>query len=333
MNKNKKLWQRALLILLCVTLLLSCRDRDSQPRVHAALAGGGQPPASEQTLENPYRSGPLSVAVTVVEEGEQGAPRQALVFAPGEPGRYPVVQFQHGFSSSIEYSRDILTHLASYGFIVLSPQMYPVGSFGNAPSIADEAADAALVMHWAKANLAQLIEVEADVSRFGLGGHSRGSQVAWRVALNEPSAVLALAGVDPVDGDAPPFSGETGPLISDSPFALPFATHILGTGLGPQGGPFACAPAGRNHEQFYAASNAPVYHVVASEHGHNDMLDSDCYECALLCVSNPIRDGMRQFSAGQLVAYYSLALKGMDTARFLKDVSDAPVTATAESME
>ena len=280
-------------------------------------------------LSNPYDAGPLLVQEIAVAAGEQGAPRRGLLFAPSEGGPWPLVQFQHGFSSSVDSYQFMLTRLASHGFVVFAPQMYEGGNPADAPGIPDEVAAAVAVSDWLKAKVASLLGTGVNTAAFGLAGHSRGGQVAWRMLAEAGVRATALSGVDPVDGNAPPFSSDTGPLITANPLRFGFAVQVQGTGLGRQGEAFACAPAVRNYEKFIAAGQDRVYGVVATEHGHADMTDTDCVTCRAACVSNP-SPGMPEFTAGQLVAYYSLRLKSdAAAARFLSEVSAAPVPATA----
>lgn len=300
----------------------------------AACSGGDTQQAAQASakLSDPYQAGPLTPVEIAVAQGDHGAPVRGLVFAPQATGTYPLIQFQHGFTGMVENYEFMLTRLASHGFVVFAPQMYDTGGNpANAPSIADEVTAAAGVASWLKGNVNALLDgAHADGSRFGLAGHSRGGQIAWRMLVDRGVTAQAYAGVDPVDGDAPPFSTSgPGPLVTSTPTHFGFRVHVLGSGYGSLGGPLACAPAERNYSLFENAAQDGFYGVVATDHGHADMQDPDCPQCRAECVSNPAA-GMPEFSAGQLVAYFALVLGGVqDAERYLEDVSDAPVAATA----
>jgi predicted dienelactone hydrolase len=45
-------------------------------------------------------------------------------------GKFPVVQFQHGFLIMNTCYSQIISHIASYGFIVVAPQVNSLASFG-----------------------------------------------------------------------------------------------------------------------------------------------------------------------------------------------------------
>lgn len=283
-------------------------------------------------VTDPYAAGPFAVDNVVLEAGEQGAPKRTRLFVPVTPGTYPMVQFNHGFQGSVDSFQTVLTHLASHGFIVVAPQLVPGpaegGNPGTAPSIADEVLLATETAHWAQSSLPAILSVGADINRYGLAGHSRGGQVMWRMLLDNPGIAQAIAGIDPVDGDAPPFSGSTGPLITAAPFNQGVPSYTLGTGLGATGGPVACAPENRNYRLFYDASSSPAWVTLAEDYGHADMVDTGGAE-TLACASNPLRTGMIVFTGGQLVAFFADALQGADSSGFLEDLSTAPITASS----
>lgn len=298
----------------------------------AACGGSGSMPSAAPAVafSDPYQAGPYEVTTVTIAEGQQGAPRGGLLFAPQSPGRYPLIQFQHGFSSSVDSYPFMLGRLASHGFVVFAPQMYAPGNPANSPGIPEEVQAAADVSAWLKSSVNVLLQgAQADPALFGIAGHSRGGQVAWRLLSDAGVPAQALAGVDPVDGNAPPFSNDTGPLVTAMPLRFGFPVHVLGTGLGALGGPLACAPEVRNYQKFVDAQHDAVYAVLADEHGHADMTDSNCLQCRAACVSNPSA-GMPEFTAGQLVAYFSWRLKGAQEALgYLTDLSTAPVAASA----
>lgn len=252
-----------------------------------------------------------------------------LIHTPQEPGDYPVVVFQHGFLARNSQYDVILTHLASHGFVVIAAQMYEPGlsPLIGQPSAAQEAELAASVLDWLPANLSRLAGVSARTDLLGLAGHSRGGRVVWRVLATDSSRAKAVAGVDPADGDPLPFGDPT--RVIHGPFHFSLPSLIIGAGV-----TGACARTEINHEQFYAASASPAWHVVATDYGHVDMLDEDAVETnALYCgAGSTRREPMRRLVAGLLTAFFRGALQDDPGAFSILTAADAaPARITTES--
>ncbi|CAI5499837.1 unnamed protein product [Closterium sp. Naga37s-1] len=132
----------------------------------------------------------------------------------------PVVVFQHGFASQNYFYSDLLSRIASHGYIVVAPQMYSIlAGFDTLP----EMRDAVQVINWLHTNLQALIharikplalgaaraagkeaggwaderaaEEEAavaqpDWSRLVLAGHSRGGKVTFGILRKLVGEVL-----------------------------------------------------------------------------------------------------------------------------------------------
>ncbi len=280
---------------------------------------------------DPYAPGALAVETRIVEEGEDGAPRALLVFAPSAPGLYPLVQFQHGFLSLNHWYQEILGHLASHGFVVVAPQMYMLVNLPW-PGAFEEAVAAAEVLAWVQDSL-----LDTPATAVGLAGHSRGGKVSWAMLRDAPGLVQAVAGVDPVDGQGGPSGGEA--RVLDGETAFPQPSLVIGAGLGPQvvegPGGMACAPEGDNHEQFWAAGSGPGWHVFVPGYGHTDMLDEVRDPCAPLCEG--ICPGseepalMRQLTGGLLAAFFRLQLQGdAAAAPYLEATASLPLPVEIE---
>jgi predicted dienelactone hydrolase len=83
---------------------------------------------------SPYKNGPYTVqnmSLTVPVEKSQRSLCIAVPTVEGDvEGKFPVVQFQHGFWIKNTWYSQIISHVASYGFIVVAPQVNSLASFG-----------------------------------------------------------------------------------------------------------------------------------------------------------------------------------------------------------
>ena len=191
------------------------------------------------------------------------------LWAPQQAGRYAVVVFQHGFLMSASYYASLLERVASHGFIVIAPQMYEAGGLPlGKPSAPQEAASALALWQALPAALPAALPpaVDAELSRLGLVGHSRGAKVTWLNLVADPTLALAAVGLDPVDS--------AGTFLASEPRAIPEAglsfslpSLFIGTGLGPRGGgaftPAVRASRGRLHELLRRGQGAGL-----SDRGH-----------------------------------------------------------------
>ncbi len=304
----------------------------------ACLEGGRA--STPMRLNEPYAEPPLPVRQILLAEQEQGNSREIRLFVPAVDGNYPLLQFQHGFTSDVDSYTELLARLAGYGFVIAAPQMY-VGDPSSAPSVAEETAAAVAVLGWLQAHintvLAQILgpdlNVGARIADSGLFGHSRGGQVAWRMLFDHPQTrARAIAGVDPVDGDAPPFPpGGTGAMVTEEPgaFGFAFPSLVIGMGLGAMGAPgFECAPSNRNYQHFYDASLAPRYEVVASDYGHSDMLNGNVPNALCYGALDGSQQALRVFIAWQLASYFGAVLDQLDSLVWLRELDMAPIAAS-----
>jgi chlorophyllase len=278
-----------------------------------------------------YSRGVLSTRTIQLAKCEHDAPAALLIHAPQAAGVYPAVVFQHGFQSRNDHYDQILQQLASHGFVVVAPQMYEpgLGAFTGNPSAEQEAETSLALIRWLDESLSRITGVTADTGRLGIAGHSRGGKVSWLALRSAPLRFAAIAGVDPVDGTGGP-PGRAGPQARVTAEPLVYSAPSLIIGCGRSG---RCAPDGDNHVQFYAASPAPAWHVVAPDYGHGDMLDEDVAQLAgLICRTNPAREPMRRLTAGLLVAFFRASLQG-DTASYavLTDPLGAPAAIDVEN--
>jgi dienelactone hydrolase len=125
----------------------------------------------------------------------ESRPRYEIDARPGaEPatdGPYPVVLFSHGFAGYPEQSANLVTHLASWGFVVVAPDHVErslSGLLGTAsqgvdaredPEVLSAALDAAVADAERDGSpLADLL----DVDRVAVSGHSAGASAAYLTA-------------------------------------------------------------------------------------------------------------------------------------------------------
>lgn len=292
-------------------------------------------PLVYQASGDPFLVGTLETESYDIEAAEDGPPVALRVFAPVSAGNYPLVQFQHGFLLSKDWYGEILGHLASHGFVVVAPQMYPADGIPLQKPTAFEEAATALALHdWLQEVFVPGSSLAIQADRVGLAGHSRGGKVSWAMLKERPELARAVAGVDPVDGEGGPLGGEE--RVLSEGYAVDVPALVLGTGLGPQAGEGlfsgACAPEGDNHEQFWAATGAPAWHVVATEHGHMDMLDELGDACGLtcdVCLVGPDPAEMRALTGGLLAAFFRFTLQDDAEVRvYLEEESAMPAAVT-----
>ena len=296
---------------------------------------GAEDTGPDEPVEDfdPYQTGEFDV----VTDELSGGPTDMVVYSPQESGTYPVVVFQHGFLMANTHYSQMLTHLASHGFVVAAPQMYEAGGLPiGTPSTEEEAQLANEVYDWLADHLDDAIDADVDVTRLGLAGHSRGAKAIWWALGEESRDVDAVAGIDPVDGTGGPLGGE--PQVLDDPVDIDAPVLSLGAELGSESagiGQPACAPEGENYEEFFAASTSPAWQVLAHDYGHMDMLDDNPQGCGLecdACVDGDSRAPMRQLSAGLSVALFRAALHDQpEVLDWLEDEQAAPINISVEA--
>ncbi len=275
---------------------------------------------------DPFVAGPLEVTQRDLREGELGAPKPVRLTAPVTSGTYPVVQFQHGFLSDRRTYDEVLTHLASHGFVVVAPQMYPADGVPLGKEGApDEARAARRVAEWAHQAAATIMGSAADPRPIGVAGHSRGGKVTWWLTAQANYATRAIVGVDPVDGKG-------GPLLGAQPEALPSNLEtappslIIGMELGG-----SCAPISDSFQHFFDRTTAPTTLLLVKGQGHADMLDADVNSGGL-CVEGPNRAETRRVTGGAMAAFFRWKLQDDDVARgFLQADLLTPLEVTRAS--
>lgn len=192
------------------------------------------------------------------------------------------------------------------------------------PDSEDEIKAAAIIVDWLTAGLHRLlpVQVQPNLSKLGLAGHSRGGKVAFALALGHAKTALkfsALMGIDPVDGMDKGKQTHP-PILTYVPhsFNINMAVLVIGSGLGElKRNPFfpPCAPKGVSHQEFFDECRPPAFHFVAKDYGHLDMLDDETKGLKgratyCLCKNGKARKPMRMFVGGVMVAFMKAYLEG-----------------------
>nr|WAU86936.1 birch protein [Betula platyphylla] len=283
-------------------------------------------------------------------------PKPLLIAMPSEAGEFPLLVFLHGYLLYNSFYSQLIQHIASHGFIVIAPQArlsIPIESqlliYGPksltwltynlslwttfpykplytvaGPDATDDIKSTVATTNWLSEGLLYLLppDVQPNIRKLGLAGHSRGGKTAFAVALEKASTSLkfsALIGIDPVDGtdkgkQTPP------PVLTYVPhsFDLDMAAMVIGTELGEmKKNPLfpAPAPKGVNHEDFFNECQKPACHFLVKDYGHVDMLDDDTKGIRgkatyCLCKNGKSRKPMRTFVGGIVVAFMKAYLLG-----------------------
>jgi haloacetate dehalogenase len=106
-------------------------------------------------------------------------------------GAGPPLLLLHGYPQTHVMWHRVAPALAER-FMVVAPDVRGYGASGKPPAGDDHAA------YSKRAVAAELVEVMGALghSRFGVAGHDRGGRVAYRLALDHPDRVMALAALD-----------------------------------------------------------------------------------------------------------------------------------------
>ncbi|QXC60203.1 dienelactone hydrolase family protein [Aquihabitans sp. G128] len=175
-------------------------------------------------------------------------------------GPFPVVLFSHGYAGFPEQSADLVTHLASWGFVVVAPDHVErslSGLLGVAakgvpkqtdPKVLSLALDAAIGD--AKREQSPLHDL-LDVDRVAVVGHSAGAGAAYAEATAEPRVKAFIS-------YSVGFQGEG----DEAPPATPKVPGMVMAGTDDGIIPFA------ESEKVYAAMAAPKYFVKIDGAGH-----------------------------------------------------------------
>lgn len=200
----------------------------------------------------------------------------------------PVVIFSPGFTVDSANYDELMTHLASHGFLAV--RCDPPVTLRDSSHTAG--ADDLVAMIDEVARAGGPFAGKADTTRIGLAGHSLGGKLAT-MATAQDGRVGALFAIDPVNGQKQSFQGNS--YDADHPNIVPAVVNMInvpagfmgetvngaGTFLGP-----GCAPTDQNFETFYSASTASRWTAQWDVLGANHAQFVDTYEPA--CTSGQV---------------------------------------------
>ncbi len=265
---------------------------------------------SRATLEIPGGLFPTNIAMEI--DRPQGA----------GPGPFPVVVFMHGFQLGPNDYTSYGTHLASWGYVTIRPQL---PAYIGGPNHVQLAEQVGSILDWVEANaddpegpLAGL----ADLERVVLAGHSLGGKLSFLVATQDvrPRAVV---GVDPVDaaGGPIPLPPQQYPSVTPErmgDLAVPFlvigeTTNATCEGFGCQ----ACAPEADNFAQYFEHAASPAMQIEVAGANHMSVLDNpDCgLACAVCARGDDDPAVTRLLTRRYLTAFLQVFVRGEDAWR------------------
>jgi len=269
-------------------------------------------PDNDQPPVDVFLLGPYQVLQKDLAKNAAGNAMAVRIYYPSTAGTYPYVNFIHGFQLKNTYYDQILTHLASHGFIIVSSQ-FEQSLFGSTPTTEEATAMLTMLDNWIIPQLGNhTTPAVPDLTRIGLSGHSRGGKTSWRMILANPTRFQAIAGVDPVLAP-PPVGSDPNPITGSVSYTAP--SLLIGTELGPTGMQ-ACAPTDGNSAYMYPNLPPPTWHLIGGGIGHMDMIDADdlsaCGTTCSLCSGGDAaqKATFRTLCGGLLVAFFRASLYG-----------------------
>lgn len=220
----------------------------------------------------------------VIEKTDSDVTLDLFLMIPENIESAPLIVLTHGFSLSPDMYFSYGERLASWGFVVIMPQM--PGSFTKPETHQDQADYLAALLDWATDSENVKLSGKIDESLIGLAGHSMGGKLSFLLA-SQDSRPKAVFGIDPVDS-GPPTAHDPADYPSVTPermadISVPFVA--LGETLNGGDGSLACAPSADNFQQYYSYAESPAIQIEVSGANHMSFLDDP--DCGLVCAVCP----------------------------------------------
>ena len=152
----------------------------------------------------------LPAAISALYPGLKNVPQDTYAYAglEGAAGRFPLVVFSHGFSGFSTQSASLCAHLASWGFVVASPEHLDrdltavlkaalTGGLNEATLQSRDVTDLenTIALMGAQAeDPHSVLYRHLDMSRIGAGGHSAGGSAVEKLAVAD-SRVKVFVGL------------------------------------------------------------------------------------------------------------------------------------------
>jgi dienelactone hydrolase len=226
------------------------------------------------------------------------------------PGRFPLVLFSHGWAGFRDQSSLLTSHLASWGFVVASPD-HPsddltevIGSYLNIPPpTTDKYADVQdllATVQYLQTGAPTLLSGHVDASRFVVFGHSAGGVDAENLASLETASSQTNDSVNPLVG----FIGLAGASTAglSPPLPAPYNTVPDEPSIFVMAQNDRVVP-GFYMEQTYNALVAPHRLIILSQSGHLVFSDT--------CITSPGEGALEVLLSGLKIPIPSSFLTGI----------------------
>ena len=298
--------------------------------------GGAADAADDQEpLLDPDQAGPGSWSQSQFDldlaDPHVGTTIPLVLYIPDAPGTKPVVVFLHGFQLSPSDYASYGEHLASWGHVVVMPQM--PGGLVNGPTHRELKEYLIAIVDWIEQDAtdpAGQLQGRADAGALGLSGHSMGGKISLLVASEDARPKASFA-VDPVDAAGGPLAGDPVDFPSVTPELMPSIQIPLGfvgetvnatcTGWMCQ----ACAPEDNNFHQYYLHAQSPAIEIELSGANHMSFLDDpNCgLPCSMCAQGTDDPAVTRRLTRGAMTAFYLVFLQGRS--EYLEYLTGSPM--------
>jgi len=223
----------------------------------------------------------LPPAIAALLPAAINPPKQTTAFrdvAGSKRGPFPLVTFSHGAAGYRDQSTFLTTHIASWGFVVASPEFLEFGltaALGQRPATPRDSVEVlrstvALVRE-ASASKPGVLSGLVRKGKIGAVGHSAGARASIAFAAADPSVATYVA----LAGDAGAFSSSTGEVGGPTASTLPAikAPHVPSMFIA--GREDAIADLAHITE-YYASVPTPKRLVVITGSGHLNAFSDIC---------------------------------------------------------